>query len=339
LETAAAHDQQMQGVAELSQGLQTCHDREEAAAVLGQQLPPLLHARCGALYLVTAPEQLERAFAWGGQPFVDRLATADCWGLRLGRPFQQPVASGARKCSHFSAVGEEAPDNAQCLPLKAHDELLGLLVLAPDSASFDEVNVEAVSYRRLTLEHVSLSLGNLRLREALRQLAIRDALTGLYNRRFLEEAVHLALARAARKTEAADYPGFALLMLDIDHFKQFNDQHGHAAGDLALCRVAEALRGQTRGSDVVARYGGEEFIVVLADITLAAALDRAEQMRAAVARLEFRPLAQGDSVLLTVSIGVAHYPTQGTPTLADLLLAADQALYGAKHAGRNRVTT
>jgi diguanylate cyclase (GGDEF)-like protein len=168
------------------------------------------------------------------------------------------------------------------------------------------------------------------LREKLREQAMRDNLTGLYNRHYVEEWFGLELRRAQRHGRP-----IAAIMLDVDHFKRFNDNFGHEAGDLALREVAGALRRSTRGSDVASRYGGEEFLVLLPECPFDAALRKAEQLREEVAKLELRyddrPLGP-----VTVSLGVAAFPDHAKES-SELLRRADEALYLAKQTGRNRV--
>jgi len=168
------------------------------------------------------------------------------------------------------------------------------------------------------------------LRERLQEQAMRDKLTGLYNRHYVEEWFGLELRRAQRHGWS-----IAAIMLDIDHFKGFNDTFGHEAGDLVLRELAGALGRTTRGSDVASRYGGEEFLVLLPECPFDAALRRAERMREEVAKLELR---YGDKPLgpVTVSLGVAVFPDH-TKESEELLRCADEALYAAKQAGRNRV--
>jgi len=168
------------------------------------------------------------------------------------------------------------------------------------------------------------------LRERLREQAMRDKLTGLYNRHYVEEWFGLELRRARRHGRPV-----AAIMLDIDHFKRFNDSFGHEAGDLVLRELAGALGRSTRGSDVASRYGGEEFLVLLPECPFDAALRRAAQMREEVAKLELRydgrPLGP-----VTVSLGVAAFPDHAKES-GELLRCADEALYLAKQTGRNRV--
>lgn len=336
LEAAAARNKQVLGLSELSRFLQSCVDMDEAVRLLKQQLPLLMRASSGALYLLAnARDQLHQAFAWGEEPYTDYFEPGDCWAVRLGQPFHQPLQAGAAACTHLQSAQAHARTDTHCLPLVAHGELMGLLVLDAGIASEEKVNVENEGYRRITLEQVGLSIGNLLLRESLRQQSIRDPLTGLYNRRFLEESAQREVLRASRQQEQGGGHGMALLMIDIDHFKRFNDEHGHEVGDQVLREVAQVLQRQTRGSDMAARYGGEEFTIVLADMPEALATERAEQVRADVEALA--PQIHGKTLgAITISIGLAQFPGHGS-TVEALFLAADKALYEAKHSGRNRV--
>jgi diguanylate cyclase (GGDEF)-like protein len=179
-------------------------------------------------------------------------------------------------------------------------------------------------------ESVALAMVNLRLRETLRQQSIRDPLTGLFNRRYLEETFERELRRAERKGES-----IGIIMLDVDRFKLFNDTHGHDAGDALLKALGGVLKESVRAEDVACRYGGEEFTLLLTGATQQQTFDRAEQVREAVAGLKV--MNQGkllDGV--SASMGVATFPQHGRD-LAGLVRAADLALYRAKHEGRNRV--
>jgi diguanylate cyclase (GGDEF)-like protein len=171
-----------------------------------------------------------------------------------------------------------------------------------------------------------------RHQEQLRNRALRDALTGLYNRRFLEEALAVEQRRALRRGISV-----GVLMLDIDHFKRFNDSHGHDAGDILLRGIGALLRRAVREGDMPCRYGGEEFVVILPGADLAGSRQRAEALRTAIA--QWQPERDGQPLgPVTVSIGVAALPLHGKEW-PEVLKAADQALYASKHAGRNRVTT
>lgn len=171
-----------------------------------------------------------------------------------------------------------------------------------------------------------------RAQVALERLATRDGLTGLANRRCFDDTIHAEWQRAQRHQQP-----LSLLMVDVDNFKQYNDNHGHQGGDLCLRKVAGAVASEMRANDLVARYGGEEFAVVLPNESLKGAAIVAERIRQRVERLQLpRQRAHGDCV--TVSIGAATaLPGEGTE-LGQLIHTADCALYRAKHLGRNRIS-
>jgi diguanylate cyclase (GGDEF)-like protein len=270
---------------------------------------------------------------------MPRTFTADdCWALRRGRTHLVAKSGGGPVCGH---VGAQALSGYICVPIIAQNEVLGVLhvraavpnLLSLAAETDRDASDLADSRRRLATtvaEHVALALSNLILRETLRQQAIRDPLTNLFNRRYMEESLDRELSRAARHGSS-----LGVIMLDIDHFKPVNDTFGHAAGDTLLRAIGALLLTHTRAEDIACRYGGEEFTVILPDSSLEDTWRRAEQLRVAIRRLRVRyggePL---DAV--TVSAGVASYPEHGAVPEA-LLRAADLALYQAKAEGRDRV--
>jgi diguanylate cyclase (GGDEF)-like protein len=177
---------------------------------------------------------------------------------------------------------------------------------------------------------VALALGNLKLRESLKNQSICDPLTGLFNRRYMEESLEREFSRANRNKTSA-----AIVMMDLDHFKRFNDTFGHQAGDTLLRTLGDFLKRNTRGQDIACRYGGEEFALVLTDTSLTGAMQRAEILRQQVKQLSVEYAGQllGQ---VSMSMGVALFPDHGT-TIGDVLRASDQALYRAKREGRDRV--
>jgi diguanylate cyclase (GGDEF)-like protein len=223
--------------------------------------------------------------------------------------------------------------------MMAHGETTGLLYLdtgVPNSAN-DAAARRAGSFvvqsqlrfARLFAEQAALALANLNLREVLRMQSIRDPLTSLFNRRYMEESLEREIRRAARKKAT-----LAVMMIDVDHFKRFNDTFGHEAGDAVLRFLGNVLRSHFRAEDVVCRYGGEEFTVILPEISLDMARQRADQL-CVVAKeqlVEFRGQALDR---ISISVGVSCYSENGG-TADSLLRAADAALYRAKAEGRDR---
>jgi diguanylate cyclase (GGDEF)-like protein len=217
------------------------------------------------------------------------------------------------------------------MPMMAQGEAVGLLHLAsgPHSTKLAETKQ---SLAVTVTEHIALAMANLKLRETLRNQSVRDPLTGLFNRRYMEESLERELSRAKRNRRS-----LGVVMIDIDHFKHFNDTYGHEAGDTLLRELGSFLQSSVREGDIACRYGGEEFLLILPEVSIAAALHRADQMRD-----EFKKKAirySGKSLgNVTLSFGVALFPTHAD-TVGTLLRVADQALYRAKGAGRDRVET
>jgi len=219
----------------------------------------------------------------------------------------------------------------------AHGEGIGVLYLnsgsnecGSDERTGKQPLDSTVRLAKVLAESTALALANLNLREVLRAQSIRDPLTGLFNRRYMEESLERELSRATRKKQP-----LSVAMLDVDHFKHFNDSFGHDAGDTLLCEIARVFRTTLRAEDIICRYGGEEFAMILPDAPLPSIQGRIEQLREKVrdtiAQHRGQPLDR-----VTVSIGIATYPEHGT-TSETLLRAADAALYQAKAQGRDRV--
>ena len=327
--------QELHLLSEMAGWLQSCNTIDEAYLAIANSVGPLFPEWIGALYVIGASRSLVEVVAeWGPPVCGERVfAPDDCWALRRGRLNWFSGGENAMRCRHLDAApGTEAV----CVPLMAHGEALGILHLQPRRDA-DEQHVltgpRAQADQKLAevlAEQIGLALGNLKLRETLRNQSIRDALTGLFNRRYLEESLEREISRANR-----DRNSIAIIMLDIDHFKEFNDRFGHQAGDAALRALGDFLKKATRGQDIVCRYGGEEFALVLNGSTLQGALERGETLRDGVKRLEVQ---YGGQLLgsITVSMGLALFPDHGS-TIAEVLRGADQALYCAKREGRDQI--
>jgi len=322
-------------LSEMGSRLQACQTVDEAYVEIAVAAEQLFANWAGALYVIRASRTTVETVADWGHPFHRErvFPPDDCWALRRGQP--QIFRSGQKStiCGHIDA--NEIVESL-CVPLMAQSEALGILNLqrlrtsepvepAPAFAGEEE--------RRLALvfaEQVGLALGNLKLRESLRNQSICDSLTGLFNRRYMEESLEREFSRAARKKSFV-----AILMVDIDHFKRFNDTFGHQAGDALLRALGDLLKRHTRGQDIACRFGGEEFVLVLTDSNLNGAMQRAEMLRQQVKELSVEYAGQLLGAI-SVSAGVAVYPDHGA-SMIDVMRAADQALYRAKRDGRDRV--
>jgi diguanylate cyclase (GGDEF)-like protein len=309
------------------------NDAYAALEAFGSELFP---GTMGKLYLAHPPAKyLEVVSAWRESRSADQTFTMqDCWALRRAQPHCVGEGPGPLLCGHVSPTPKPAP--YLCVPLFAQGETIGLLHLQrkEDSASADPSTWLEVSMQLAVAaaEEIGLALANLKLRETLHEQSIRDPLTGLYNRRFLEEFLMRELARADRKKHA-----LSIITLDIDHFKRINDSLGHGAGDMVLRRIGLLLQGYVRESDIACRVGGEEFALLLPEVAMPIASQRAEDIRKAVHEMT---LKHEDQTLdgITVSLGVAAFPDHASTPEA-LIRAADQALYDAKYAGRDMVVS
>ena len=310
--------------------LQSCQGIGEALRITGQVVNQLIPGTGGRCYLLRASQDLAETAITFGTPAVassDLLQPAQCWALRQGAPFAIDDLGNGVHCAHVDAASA-APDGwTLCVPLLAQGTALGLLYL---SGSRNQSLAQSQLLLESVAEQLGLALINLQLRESLRMQSLRDPLTGLYNRRYLDESLQREVLRCQRR----GLP-LAVLMLDVDHFKTFNDRNGHAAGDALLAAIGHALQASTRSEDLVCRYGGEEFTIVLVETGVADATRRAEEIRAAVAGTTVQHLKRSLGPC-TASIGLAMLPGDGL-TPAELLEAADAALYRAKAQGRDRV--
>ena len=317
-----------EALSRMAELLQSCTRRGEAYAIVRETGAQLFPDSCGSLFIYReSRDVLEHVTTWGGGRVPDAtLAPEECWALRVGSPHFVP-RKGDIRCRH---AHEDAPSYV-CMPVQGQGQVLGLLHVALEVSSRSMRPARDAEQRlRAMTDRVGPALAKLKLRDALREMALRDGLTGLYNRRYLEDALNRELHRAERSRTS-----LAVVMIDIDQFKHFNDKYGHDAGDFVLSAVARAITKSIRLSDIACRYGGEELAVVLCEANLETALERAEQLRLAIRNTHLTHLGQ-TLPAPTASFGVAVYPANGTKP-ADLLKAADQALYRAKQEGRDRV--
>lgn len=316
-------------LADIAETLQACTNFEEACRVLAEIAPRLLPETSGRLAVYNASRNaVVPVAAWGDPCDSDEaFAPDDCWSLRKGRVHLFHPPRHAIGCHH---IATDVSRNAQvCIPLTAQGDPLGVLHLEFGQLPLSQVNA-AIELATTAAERFALALANLRLRDSLRDRSIRDSLTGLYNRRYLEETLDREFGRAQRGDQS-----LSMLVLDVDHFKRFNDHHGHEAGDTVLAQMGRLLKDFFRTSDIPCRFGGEEFVVVLPDAALVDAVHRAETLRELVAnqKIEHRGTLLGP---VSISVGVASFPSHGVAP-QEVLRSADAALYSAKKAGRNRV--
>jgi diguanylate cyclase (GGDEF)-like protein len=317
-------------VRELGDMLQSCTSASEGGQLIARYTQRLIPGQGGMLFVRDAQNDVYHAVeAWGDAPAQQMITAEDCWALRRGKAHIVKEDASNVVCDH----SPRAPLFSVCVPLSARGEVLGLLTVHGNDLPREDRDYQLEVITQLTeriADRASLALADIKLRDSLRTQAIEDPLTGLYNRRFMEAAVLREITRARRDNEP-----IGVVMIDIDRFKKFNDTYGHQAGDEMMREVGRVIRSHVRAGDLACRYGGEEFVIILHKAPGEVSRQRAEQLRSAIGSLHF---AQGSErgQRVTVSIGVATFPENGASWEA-LLKAADEALYAAKQAGRNRV--
>jgi diguanylate cyclase (GGDEF)-like protein/PAS domain S-box-containing protein len=327
---------QLRLLAEMSELLHASSIPADAYEVTIRFAQALVPASSGALFVSPASKNnLEAVIRWG-EPHPneqDFLDSEECWALRSGRLHLVEDTRSGLLCRHLP---EPPPASYLCAPMIAHGETLGMLHLRMNRPNQDSseaalpISLELEWLAGSMAERLASALADMRLRETLRAQSICDPLTGWFNRRFMEETLEREIRRAARNRSP-----LAVIMLDVDNFKEFNDAFGHEAGDVALKDLCQMLKTQIRSEDVACRYGGDEFVLVLPDTSAELAAQRSEVMRATVGNREVR--FRGQLLRPTrLSIGIATFPADGRTT-QDLLRASDTALYRAKNEGRDRV--
>jgi diguanylate cyclase (GGDEF)-like protein/PAS domain S-box-containing protein len=323
------HDREMRLINRLNDLLQACKTQEEAYRVIASAMGELFSGQSGGLAILHASGQYLETFArWGEDALLESIFSLDdCWAMRRGQAHEVTNPQSSVICNHFVRPQKTS---YLCLPLVVQGETLGLFHLGiPAGMNFDH----ATSWMQLVVtvgEGIKLSLSNLKLREIMREQATHDPLTHLFNRRYLDDTLPRELNHARRQNTQ-----ICIAMLDIDHFKHFNDTFGHEAGDLILRELGRVLQENVRKSDIACRFGGEEFVLVLLDSALEASRQHLEKICKCVKELQVR---YGEQLLgtMTLSVGIVEAPQQDL-TAVDLLRAADEALYIAKRAGRDRI--
>jgi diguanylate cyclase (GGDEF)-like protein len=303
--------------------VQACQNQAELAEVVVRFIPEIFPDLAGGLYILNdSKTALTRAGVWlEPQRSEAAFPASACWGLRRGRSHESGTKGSDVPCRHLEASGP----TALCMPLTAQGDMIGL-IYTEERGENALGSGGARLYLELIAENVGLAIANLQLREKLIELAVRDPLTGLFNRRFLDETLQ-------QHGQNRSGEQIACLMVDIDHFKRFNDEFGHDAGDLVMQYVGQILRETVGPAGTAYRFGGEEFTVLLPGLEEDQAAELADGLRR---KIGGATLSHSGRVLGTVStsIGVAASPQDGS--IETLVTRADAALLKAKAAGRNR---
>lgn len=320
-------------IAELGELLQSCRTADESYPIVARYAQQLIPYSSGSLYLLrNIQDAAEKVASWGAhasETGENELVMSECWGIRRGKLHLVTDPAQGPMCGHLSSP---PPERYLCVPLIAQGDTVGLIhIRDDDSGERDTQTMQDYSKLASALaEHIAPALSNLSLRDKLRSQAIRDPLTGLFNRRYMEETLEREIRRAARHKSTV-----GIIMCDIDQMKPINDRYGHDAGD-ALLRIIGALMVKMfRGEDVACRFGGDEFTVILPEASLSDVWQRAESLRDTIKKtsIDYEGKNLGP---ITVSIGVAAYPDLGT-TAERLLQVSDAAVYLAKDEGGDRV--
>ena len=322
---ASAERQKTQELFAMTDMLQSADGYDDACAVLRATSLRLLPDYSAALYVFNnSRDRLDLAGSWnlpGDHQFSEALPPSNCWALKRGKFHINDEHTATLCCNHHTGALSTIE-----IPMMARGSVYGLLILGlDDPAAFARLYaIQRVG--RALADSMSLALSNISLREKLRTQSLRDPLTGLYNRRYMEDALERYVSLAERTGSPT-----SLIMVDLDHFKSLNDEHGHAKGDAVLRDVGAQLVGGLRPSDVVCRYGGEELVVLLPNCGLEDA-----RLRAEILRSRIEGLSEAHGARITASFGVATIPETSSSN-ADILPMADAALYQAKKNGRNCV--
>lgn len=307
----------------LSDLLQACDDEKEMSGTVSRVCKQLFPLDSGCLCGMESLQGRLKVVDFWGKPPTDpgSFSVKDCLVLQQTELHARGYHNTQTLCSHFPLC---PASGYLCVPIRVSDEIMGILTLRSDR---NEHDCSTKEYREMiksqqilagrVADHYALSLSNLRLRE-------HDPLTGLYNRRYMDKSLKCCL----------EHRNTSILMIDIDHFSLFNDSYGHEAGDLVLEGLGAFLHTNVRSDDIACRYGGEEFLLILSELSLEGARQRAEELRLGVKNL--RIAYRGNTLNFTISIGVAGMPGQESDIM-DVVKSADTALYQAKKNGRDQV--
>lgn len=331
LETERTRQSEAKLLGQLDEWLQSCKSLKELFAIVTRFMPKLLPGSKGELYVYSnSRDALDGMCKWNTVDLHESISADSCWALRRGRSYEYEEGGLCVECEHVSAHRYEVsvPEYI-CIPIIAHGDTVGLLHIRFDRLAADSAHMtQSAQFAIRCGEHISMAIANVKLRDELHEQSVRDPLTGLFNRRYLVEALRREISAGERRGT-----GFGLVSFDIDHFKTFNDNHGHDAGDVVLrtfgARIVECLGDR----DVACRLGGDEFAILLPDADLDAAFALAQRLRETTPLMTVR---YGEAVLpkITISAGVTSYPEGGTRPQT-LMQLVDKALYAAKENGRD----
>ncbi|MBF0227116.1 MAG: diguanylate cyclase [Desulfobacterales bacterium] len=332
---------EMLKLGQMSDLLHACRNENDIHTVVISAIKKLFPDDSGYLCILdNSRTKLEIIATWGNNITEEtNIDFEDCWALRRGKIHFLDSQGIGIVCSHLNASHRDFYQGYMCVPIAAQGDMLGVIHLSfcntENVTIKDEDKIKIKSKQSIIMriiEHYSLSLVNLRLRESLKLESTQDPLTGLYNRRYMQKSLEREISRCKRHKSS-----LCVIMLDIDHFKKFNDTYGHEAGDVVLKGLGNLLKSRMRQEDIICRYGGEEFVIILPDMELEDSKKRAEELRQEIKsslKIEYKEVI----LKITVSMGISTYPNNGV-TINEVLKSADLALYQAKNQGRDRIVT
>ncbi len=307
---------QLNELHKMSQKLQNCDSFEETYPIIAQAAENLFPDLVGGFFLIDCEGNFKKVIRWGEiNAELNKTISQEyviCW--EENQEVQDNFIYPQSRCCYF--------------PLKARGKQLGTMYLGTSNPEGIKIaqQIFAINFA----ENIALILANIKMRQSLYELSIKDPLTKLYNRGYLDDILEKQISYAQRHQL-----NIGLIMIDIDYFKKINDSFGHEAGDLVLKTVSNLVKNQIRKSDFACRYGGEELTVILPNASLEDTQKKAEDLRIAIKNIRLKYQAQ-DLSNLSASFGVATFPEHGV-TSQSLIRSADVALYTAKKTGRDRV--
>jgi diguanylate cyclase (GGDEF)-like protein len=323
-------------LAEMSELLHGCGKEADTYTILKDIYCRLLPFASGSIAIFdTTSERFEIAEAWGesfcsGEAFEKQ----DCLAMRRFQMHTVNEPDKSTTCAHISSTAAAC---YLCQPIISQSEPIGVICLGihRNCLNEDEPDIKKKFTAKQSIigrmaEFYTLSLINFRLCDTLRMRSLHDPLTGLYNRRYMEQTLNREIDRAKR-----NHCHLGVAMLDIDHFKTFNDTYGHDVGDLILRRLGTHLLDSIRTTDIACRYGGEEFLLIMGDISLQNLAHKIETLLAGI-KNELKIEHDNQLLSVTISAGIGCFPDHGE-SIEEIIKAADQSLYRAKANGRDRL--
>lgn len=320
-------------IGQMSSWLFSAQSLQELVAIIGESMSQIFPHANGTLFLyANSRDCLEYAGGWGGDKDPDeQFKPDDCWAMRRGRNYAYGAQDISMLCGHVT----EPKRAYACLPIIAHGDTIGMLhfefvhLPAGGMNEAERLRLERkLELAQICIEQISLAIAIVRLQNELRTNSVKDALTGLWNRRWFLDMAASELRRATKSNK----PLF-MVMLDIDHFKRFNDEHGHDAGDTALKVFSAHLSDIDHEGVYAARFGGEEFAMICANMDCVEAVKLIDGLREKVARA---PILHAGQRLPSLSFSAGVAKAEAINDLRTLITCADKALYAAKAAGRHQ---